>query len=83
MKNVSKYFYHPINLWISTFKLALIKRETVLHMAETEEILRLLLRRSDLNVNIQDSHGQHLFISFHIVVMRIKVNHPNFIGGTS
>jgi len=40
------------------------KRETVLHMAETEEILRLLLKRSDLNVNIQDFHGQtplHMF----------------------
>lgn len=40
------------------------KRETVLHLTETEEILRLLLRRSDLDVNIQDDQGQtplHIF----------------------
>ena len=39
-------------------------RQTVLHMTETEEILRLLLTRSDLMVNIKDARGQtplHLF----------------------
>jgi len=40
------------------------ERQTVLHMVEREEILRLLLKRSDLNVNVQDSRGQtalHMF----------------------
>lgn len=48
-----------INLQTRTYN-----SETVLHMVETEEILRLLLRRSDLNVNIQNSEGQtplHMF----------------------
>lgn len=48
-----------INLKTKSFE-----RQTVLHMAETEEILRLLLTRSDLNVNVQDSRGQtplHMF----------------------
>lgn len=51
------------------------KRETVLHMAETEEILRLLLRRSDLNVNIQDSHGQ---TPLHIFSYRCNENRSYF-----